>query len=43
MRHEARNRYQLFMFNKKNFNIQEVFKLEINKHVNKKFKEAKKT
>jgi tetratricopeptide (TPR) repeat protein len=38
----ASNRWQLFMFDKENFNIQETFKLAIKKHLNKNFKEAKK-
>jgi len=38
----ASDRWQLFMFDKKIFDTQEAFKLAINNHVNKKFKEAKK-
>jgi Tfp pilus assembly protein PilF len=38
----ASNRWELFMFDKKSFNIQDAFKLAIKNHINKKFKEAKK-
>ena len=35
----ASNRWELFMFDKKSFNIQDAFKLAIKNHINKKFKE----